>query len=48
MIPKSLEINDKNLLTCLEYIRVATEKLWDHPLLQYYTNHGPESFTKSN
>lgn len=42
MIPENLQIQEEKLRTCLDYAKEATERLWTHPLLQHYTNHGPD------
>ena len=39
-LPASLKIQDGHLITCLNSIEEAINKLWDRPLLQHYTNHG--------
>lgn len=39
-LPKSLQIQDKRLVTCLNSIKESVRILWDSPLLQHYTKHG--------
>lgn len=39
-LPKSLQIQDKRLVTCLNSKKESVRILWDSPLLQHYTKHG--------
>ena len=37
---RNLKISAENLMTSFNDIREAVKTIWDHPLLQHYTNHG--------
>lgn len=41
-LPECLKMQDSHLSTCLNSIKEEIENLWDSPLLQHYTKHGPD------
>ncbi len=39
-VPDTLKIENHRLMACLNNIGIAVNDLWEHPLLQHYTDHG--------